>query len=154
MLRLIFIAAVMLLQLPAQDPQEKEVLATVQKLFDAMASKDVGDAAKVLHQDGVLFVQVFVNGGWAAQSSTVSRFLESFTRSKGRLLERIWNPKVQIEGTLAHVWAPYDFHIDGKLSHCGTNSFQLVMIESKWKIATMGFTMQQQGCGSPLGPPR
>ncbi len=48
--------------------------------------------------------------------------------------ERIQFASINIDGNLASVWTPYQFYFDGKFSHCGANSFQLVRINSEWKI--------------------
>ena len=40
--------------------------------------------------------------------------------------ERIKFEAIHAEKSLASVWTPYSFYINGKRSHCGTNSFQLV----------------------------
>ncbi len=48
-----------------------------------------------------------------------------------RPVDQVWKEvlkgyKGKMDGNLAHIWAPYEFRINGKLSHCGTNSFTLV----------------------------
>jgi hypothetical protein len=49
-------------------------------------------------------------------------------------------------------WAPYDFHLDGKLSHCGIDSFGLVRGADGWRIAGISYTVQKTGCApSPPG---
>lgn len=48
--------------------------------------------------------------------------------------ERILSYNVQIDGSMAHVWTPYEFYIDGKFSHKGVNSFQLFKEKDIWKI--------------------
>lgn len=39
--------------------------------------------------------------------------------------EKILSYNVQIDGTMAHVWTPYEFYINDKLSHTGVNAFTL-----------------------------
>ncbi|HEY4150385.1 MAG TPA: hypothetical protein VGM41_15710, partial [Chitinophagaceae bacterium] len=48
--------------------------------------------------------------------------------------ERIQFETIRIDGALAIVWAPYQFFYNGKLNHCGADSFQLVRSNGKWKI--------------------
>ncbi len=48
--------------------------------------------------------------------------------------EEISEYRVSIDGNLAHVWTPYTFYMDGKLSHCGANSITLVETNEGWKI--------------------
>jgi hypothetical protein len=48
--------------------------------------------------------------------------------------EKILNYKIQIDGTMAHVWTPYEFYVNDKLSHSGVNSFQLYKENEVWKV--------------------
>ena len=70
-------------------------------------------------------------------------------------LERMWNPKVNIRGSIANVWADYDFHLNGKFTHCGIDSFSLVKSGGTWKIAGIVYTVETAGCApSPLDATR
>jgi hypothetical protein len=42
--------------------------------------------------------------------------------------------------SFAMVWAPFDFLIDGKVDHCGTDLFNLVRQDGKWLIASVADT--------------
>ena len=48
--------------------------------------------------------------------------------------ERILEYKIESDNFLAHVWTPYEFYLNGKLSHKGVNSFTLIKENEKWKI--------------------
>ena len=48
--------------------------------------------------------------------------------------ERLLDFRVQSDETLAHVWTPYEFYINDKLSHKGVNSFTLLKENNEWKI--------------------
>src|SRR5256885_3716182 len=41
--------------------------------------------------------------------------------------ERMWNPEVRIDGGIATLWTPYDFHVGPRFSHCGYDAFQLTL---------------------------
>jgi hypothetical protein len=60
------------------------------------------------------------------------RFVGTPTKDKYR--EEIEFEAIHAEKSLASVWTPYTFYLNGKLSHCGTNSFQLVKTDEGWKI--------------------
>ena len=139
----------------AESPDEKDVIAVVQQFFDAMAARDSDAAAAVLIPDGRI-VAIRENG--AASSGTQEQFAARLTTINEPILERMWNPKVLIdrrkEGGVAMLWAEYDFHRDGKFSHCGVDSFSLVKSPKGWKIAGIVYTIQMAGCApSPLAPP-
>ncbi|WP_430400868.1 nuclear transport factor 2 family protein [Flavobacterium sp.] len=50
------------------------------------------------------------------------------------LFEKLLDYKIQIDGPLAHVWTPYEFYVNGKLSHSGVNSFTLFKDKDVWQI--------------------
>jgi len=50
------------------------------------------------------------------------------------LFEKLLDYTIQIDGPLAHVWTPYEFYVNGKLSHCGVNSFTLFKEKDTWQI--------------------
>jgi hypothetical protein len=134
---------------PTQD--EKEVVAVAQHLFDAMATKDAA-AARALALPDAHHVAINANG--AVTVSPHEQFVTRMASSKNAWLERMWNPKVLIHGPLAVVWADYDFHLDGKFSHCGVDSFDMVKTPEGWKISAVSYTRETTACKeSPLGKP-
>jgi hypothetical protein len=137
------------------DDTAAPVLATVQRLFDAMAQRDT-IAARTLLVSGTRFVAVRSDTAPAIpRIQSDSAFLRMLAASRERLLERLWEPVVQIQGPIATVWAPYDFHIAGRWSHCGIDTVTLLRTGTSWQIAGLVYTVQRRGCApSPLGPPR
>ena len=90
----------------------------------------------------------------AAGFKNQGQFIATLGSTKQRLLERMWNPTVFLQGSLAVVRAPYDFHIDGAFSHCGVDVFTLVRSKSEWRVTHVVYTVQRQNCAaSPLGTP-
>ena len=65
---------------------------------------------------------------------------------KAQIEERIHDPLVRVDNDLAVVWAPFDFLVDGKVDHCGTDLFNLVHTEGKWLIASVADTGRKE-CG-------
>lgn len=60
--------------------------------------------------------------------------------------EQIKFETVNVEEQLASVWTPYKFYVNGKISHCGTNSFQLIKTAGGWKIQYIIDTRRKKGC--------
>lgn len=117
-------------------------------LFDAMAKHDV-DASRKLILPGASFVVVKPDGAVAMEHDT--DYLDSLAKHKEAFRERIWNAQVMVQGDIALVWAPYDFHLDGKLSHCGIDSFSMVRTANGWRVAGVSYIVQKVGCApSPL----
>lgn len=133
---------------PVSDPTP---VAVVQQLFNAMSAHDAQAAAALFIPDATL-VSVRPDG----KSSTIpyQDWIERLRTSQNTWLERMWNPKVLEHGSIAVVWAEYDFHLNGKFSHCGIDSFNLLRTGTGWKIAGVMFTSDTDACSaSPLGPP-
>jgi hypothetical protein len=60
--------------------------------------------------------------------------------------ERIFEPDVRIDGTVAQVWAYYTFHRNATFSHCGVDAFMLVRVGTTWKITQLSDSRRTQGC--------
>ena len=60
--------------------------------------------------------------------------------------ERYWNPTVLLRGSIAVVWAPYEFWRDGKTTHCGVDVFDLVKQDDVWRVANIMYTVEPQAC--------
>jgi hypothetical protein len=61
-----------------------------------------------------------------------------------------------VRGTLATVWAEYDFHFGTTFSHCGVDAVQLLRTAAGWKIVSIADTYETEGCARrtpPAGPP-
>ena len=124
---------------------------TAQKLFDAMKAHD-GAAATALFVPGATLASVGADG--KPSLIPFEKFVQALATSQSTWLERIWETKVLQHGPVAVVWAEYDFHLNGKFSHCGIDSFQMLKTESGWKISAVSDTHETSGCSkSPLGPP-
>ena len=131
------------------------VLAVVQRLFDAMAKRDTAAARTLLLPGSRLISLRTASPAAQPRQQTDTAFLRSLATGSERLLERMWNPVVSIHGSLANVWTPYDFHIDGRFSHCGVDNFVLVRNANAWQLASVTYTVETAGCApSPLGPPK
>ena len=152
------IFAALTLPLPAlvaaQDDAEAGAVAAVQALFDAMAARD-GDAIRDLLTEGAVFTATAETAeGVVVRESTGAEFAASIGQPGPALLERMWDPHVMVQGPIAVVWTPYDFHVDGQFSHCGIDAVSLVQPGDGWKISSIAYTRETTGCEpSPLGPP-
>jgi hypothetical protein len=60
--------------------------------------------------------------------------------------ERLLDYNIQIDGTMANVWTPYEFWFNDQFSHCGVNSFQLFNNNGNWKIIYIIDTRRRDGC--------
>ena len=130
--------------LHAERQEEKAVLAPVSEMFDAMAKRDAAAIKKPLLAGGSM---VLMREGKPTQM-TFEAFAELVGKpGKARIEERIHDPLVRIDNDLAVVWAPFEFLVDGKVDHCGTDLFNLVRADGKWLIASVADTGRKE-CGA------
>jgi hypothetical protein len=85
----------------------------------------------------------------AAQS--MDGFIRSVVVSGGAWNEQIYEVETRVDDTVASVWAPYTFYVQGRISHCGVNSIELLRGAEGWKITQISDTRRTVGCPDPLG---
>lgn len=121
----------------AQTPDEQAVLAPVQAMFDGMAKRDATAIKAPTLPGGTM---VLMRDGKPVQM-TFDAFAERVGKpGTTQIEERIHDPLVRIDNDLAVVWAPFDFLVNGKVDHCGTDLFNLVHQDGKWLIASVADT--------------
>jgi hypothetical protein len=132
--------------LPA-EPSAKDaqaVMVPITEMFNGMAKRDAAAIKKPLLPGGGL---VLMRDGKPTQM-TFDAFAEAVGKpGKSQIEERIHDPLVRIDNDLAVVWAPFDFLVDGKVDHCGTDLFNLVRAGGKWVIANVADTGRKD-CGA------
>ena len=121
----------------AATPEEQAVLASVQAMFDGMAKRDAAAIKEPTLPGGTM---VLMRDGKPTQM-TFEAFAERVDKpGTTQIEERIHDPLVRIDNDLAMVWAPFEFLVDGKVDHCGTDLFNLVRKDGKWLIASVADT--------------
>jgi hypothetical protein len=132
------------------DSERTAVLAAVDTFFAAMTRHDTV-ASRAILLPGAVFYHIVP--GRVPRSTPDTAYLRSIGSATVGLKERIWNPRVEIHGPIAEVWTWYDFHVDGKFSHCGIDDFSMIKTAAGWQIASATYTIETTGCPeSPLGP--
>ena len=134
------------------DAEKDAVLKTVQTFFDTMTAQDVEGARAVLQPQGRFHAMSIRDGKPDVRAFSNEEYFAILQSSKQKMRERIWNPEVTVHGLIATMRAPYDFWIDGKLSHCGVDAFDLIKTQEGWKIAGGVYTVENNCAPSPLGP--
>ena len=135
-------------------PDRDQVLKVVQNFFDALAANDV-EAYRALFVPATQITSTRnTPDGFSIRRRTVEDDSQKMPSSQNRLLERMWNPIVQVQGRVAVVWTPYDFHLNGRFSHSGVDVFSLLKTDTGWKIASVVYSVEP-GTPSqhPAGPP-
>lgn len=118
------------------------VLRATNALFQAMMEKDTAALRTLMHPRAQI-VSV-ASTGTAVRSA--DEWIRGLSRMPDELIERMWDPEVRIDGDLATLWAPYDFHLGERFSHCGFDAFQFVRESGAWKMIAVTFTRRTTGC--------
>ena len=131
----------------AQDADRAAILTTVQKVFDAMRTRDTVLLASAFDTSARL-VAVSTRGTPAVSQTTVAEFGAAIARAPAGDVwnERIFEPDVRIDGPVAQVWAYYTFHRNAAFSHCGVDAFMLLRVGAEWKITQLADSRRTQGC--------
>ncbi len=129
--------------LVAQDERES-VLKTVQRFFDAMASRDTVMAQEAMLVDGTSFSTTQTPDGPRVSGFSHREYLDGLATGTDQWFEQMWDAEVRVRGTIATVWTPYEFRINGGLSHCGVDAFSLVKTQTGWRIASVVYTVEAE----------
>jgi hypothetical protein len=152
-LALAFVVAAIPASLQGQSADSAAVAGTLQRFFDALRAKQVAAIQAELH-DAVRFTLLRPAPGGVDSVQVVQltgpAFVQAATGGTGPGLdEPIRNLRIQIDQSLATVWAEYQVRAKGAVTHCGYDAFHLVKTPAGWKILTVADSYRRQGCGGP-----
>jgi hypothetical protein len=132
--------------LPLAAQQEKSaVLTVVKKVFDGMRTRDT-TLMRAQFAPGAQLVGVDAKSGTPAlKTMDPSSWLGAVAKATGPAWdERIFDPVVEQDDNIAHVWAYYEFWRGPTLSHCGYDSFFLVKLGDGWKVTQVADTRRTE----------
>lgn len=138
---------------PAAGGDTAGVVAALNQLISALKAKDSLGMRAVLHdQARFTLLRPAPEGGVRVAIFDAQTFPRLVSGPNSPSLdEPIRNLRVTIDADLATVWAEYQVRIDGRVSHCGYDAFQLVRQGGAWKILNVSDTFRREGCG-PIWP--
>ena len=116
----------------------REVLAVIDRMFETMRTRDTAGLRQTFHPAGRL---VGIRTGGRVQVLTIDQFIGFVARDKrGPWIERAHSPEVRVSGTLATVWAAYDFHFGETFANCGVDAVHLLKSATGWAITEIADT--------------
>lgn len=133
----------------SQIDEEVKVKYAVETFFYAFNSKNEFAMKGVVDADVKLqTVNLNVLGNMIVQNTNFNDLVNFMITTPDSIPfhEKILDYKIQIDGGMAHVWAPYEFWYNGEFSHCGVNSFQLYKEEDAWKIIYLVDSRRKEDC--------
>ncbi|WBX76965.1 nuclear transport factor 2 family protein [Tenacibaculum ovolyticum] len=134
----------------AQTNNERiAVKKTIETFFDGLHKGDSTIVGSTLHTT-IKIQTTFTNKDGKKKLITDSKkkLLIGIANKKveNTYLEKLLSWDIKINGNLASVWTPYQFYLNGKLSHCGANSFQLFNNNGKWEIIYLVDMRSRKNC--------
>lgn len=157
-LNLVLFVFVLHAEFTRADASEREaILAVMDKAFAAVRSSRPDDWRAIQLGEGTtLSFRSHPDGEPGKLEMRISNNEEFIAdlESDGREYVERWTeePTVLIRGPIAVIWGKYEFWIDGKFSHCGVDSADLVKVDGKWKVANFMWTVEKENC--PTAPTR
>ncbi|WP_264509936.1 nuclear transport factor 2 family protein [Flavobacterium sp. N1719] len=120
--------------------QEAEVKQTVQQFFEGFHQKDSLKMKQVCSP--TLRLESITESKTKGNQFTVETPAEFYKAivslpAELRFEERLLRYSIQVDGTMAVAWTPYEFYINGKLSHSGVNVFTLFKNNGIWTIISI-----------------
>lgn len=130
------------------NDNEDAVIATIQRMFDAMRAGDSTMLRSTFDPSARLQTAVTNKEG---KPLLINEMVDEFAKAVGTPHpevwdERIWSYDVRVDGRLATAWTEYTFYLGDKMSHCGVNAFQLFKGENGWKITQITDTRRRDAC--------
>ena len=116
--------------------QNSKVQKTIETFFEGFHAKDTVKIKSVC-SDTMLLQSIAENTKEAKLSDeSIKEFYTSIATIPANFdfKEKILSYSIQVDGAMAHAWTPYEFYMNGKLSHKGVNAFTLFKENDAWKI--------------------
>ena len=137
-----------------QSDDERLVRATAEQFFLAIETKDRALLESILVPGSLnISTQELQNDQAKITTLNYASMIDLLTGTGNEKKERAWDETILVQGHIAVYWAPYDFHVDQKFTHCGIDSFQLIKKEGHWLISNASWTRETLNCPtSPLSP--
>lgn len=117
--------------------QKQDVQKSIELFFEAFHQKDSIKLKSVCSDKMILqSISESKTKGNKLSDETAKEFYKSIASipSNVKFQEKILSYNIQIDGSMAHVWAAYEFYLNDKLSHSGVNTFTLFKENDVWKI--------------------
>jgi hypothetical protein len=127
--------------------EKAAVLEVMDHYLAAISSGNLEAMRQLQTPDGMTYrAKSSADGSVQVASHPNSWWVDPARKDGHALRERYWAPTVLVRGSIAVVWAPYEFWIDGKTSHCGIDSFNFVKVGASWLVANAMWTVEPDSC--------
>lgn len=122
---------------------------TIEEFFVAFHQQDSTALREMVHPSITMqSIALDAEGRSTLSTASFGAFLRSISSIPERtdFEEKLHSFDITVNGPMATVITPFSFWIDGNLSHCGVNTFQLFKENEEWKIMYIIDTRTKKGC--------
>lgn len=130
---------------PPPPSDDQSVLAPINQLFAAFEAGDSSGVLRVVYPEGRVTAVGALRSGTGVRQESWTQFAVRLKPGEG-FRESISDPVVEVDGDVAMVWAPFVVRVDGKISNCGVDHFDLVREQGAWKVMNISFSSRRTGC--------
>jgi hypothetical protein len=131
----------------AAQSDEQAVIAVATHFFDGMRARDTALMRSTVVPNTMLVIPGGTTGFQMRMS--IDEFIAGIGKGTGPGGdERMRDPKVQIDGPMATLWAYYTYTKGGETTwdHCGIDAFLLRKGPDGWKIFNLAGTIRKTDC--------
>ncbi|MEZ0007103.1 hypothetical protein ABH942_002482 [Flavobacterium sp. 28YEA47A] len=120
--------------------QEAEIRQSIKTFFEGIHTRDSLKINSVSDED--LMLQTVVqsprrNKVIVTKAADFKRYVATIPKET-KFEEKLLSYTIKVDGGMAHVWIPFEFYINGELTHKGVNSMQLFKDKDVWKVIYYG----------------
>ncbi|WP_260483420.1 SMP-30/gluconolactonase/LRE family protein [Sphingomicrobium flavum] len=133
-------------------PDEDAALAAANRFLATISSKDseAYSAATIAEGRGT-GTEIRADGRHIFFSYTFEELVKFLpTAIPDNAVEALVDPMVKVDGDIAMIWSDYIFTVDGELTHCGTDHFDMVRRDGEWRVFNLTWTTRRDGCEALL----
>ncbi len=128
-----------------QELEEELIKEKVDQFFRALEKQDTVLLKKLWFQEGQVWT---IDNTTQARTHSMRFFKEDLKRFDPKIVlqERALSYEIKVHNGMAMAWIPYEFHVNGKFSHCGVDIFSLLKKDQDWKFISASYTVEEKDC--------
>lgn len=130
---------------------QQAVLEKVNKFFEALEKRDTILYKSLVMPDAQVWTVRSRNDSLINTMRTCNEDVTRLAASKNLIEEKPLSAEIKIHKDIAVVWMPYTINIGGKFSHCGIDVFTLLRTPDGWKMVSLAYSIEPDGCAALRG---
>ena len=146
LLWLMFLISSLTISAQQKDESDREaVKKIILQFIESINKQDTVMYKSLILTEGQIW-RVRINGN--AMNADLRNFAENIKSfdSHDVIREKPFDIDIKVHKGIAMAWVPYEFNMNGKMTHCGIDVFTLIETDTGWKIVNASYTVDKGGC--------